>query len=149
MRRNLTGQIEHWDDTLDIANEEEAENRHRDEMRSTGELDTTVKIKHIEPHKDMNSGQKETTKFLRVRTRENDAGSCSYSENEPRNNGDKGDTSKRTINTSNHVQRTAVFDSSLTRATDYITTPSDQGDTTTKLVSEVPGLTTILEEKYL
>ena len=73
MRRNLTGQIEHWDDTLDIANEEEAENRHLDEMRSNGELDTTVKIKHIEPHKDMNSGQKETNKSLRVRTRENDA----------------------------------------------------------------------------
>ena len=68
---------------------------------------------------------------------------------EPRSNGDKDDTSKRTINTSNHVQRTAVFDSGLTRATDYITTPSDQGDTTTKLVSEVPGLTTILEKKYL
>ena len=68
---------------------------------------------------------------------------------EPRSNGDKDDTSKRTINTSNHVQRTAVFDSSLMRATDYITTPSDQGDTTTKLVSEVPGLTTILEKKYL
>ena len=100
----------------------------------------------IESHMDMNSGQKETTKSLRVRTRENDAGSCIYSENEPRNNGDKGDTLKRTINTSNHVQRTAVFDSSLTRATDYITTPSDQGDTTTQLVSEVPGLTTILEE---
>ena len=65
---------------------------------------------------------------------------------EPRSNGDKGDTSKRTINTSNHVQRTAVFNSSLTGATDYITTPSDQGNTNTRLVNEIQGLKSILEE---
>ena len=65
---------------------------------------------------------------------------------EPRSNGDKDDTSKRTINTSNHVQRNAVFDSSLMGATDYITTPSGQGNTTTQLVNEIPGLKTILEE---
>ena len=65
---------------------------------------------------------------------------------EPRTNRDKDDTSKRTINTSNHVQRTAVFDSSLTGVTDYITTPSGQGNTTTQLVNEIPGLKTILEE---
>ena len=44
----------------------------------------------------MNSSQKETTKSLRVRIKENDAGSCSYSEYEPRSNEDKGDTSKIT-----------------------------------------------------
>ena len=46
------------DDVLDIANEEEAESRHLDEMRSHGESDTTVKIKPIESQEDMNSGHK-------------------------------------------------------------------------------------------
>jgi len=64
----------------------------------------------------------------------------------PRSNGDKNDTSKRTINTSNYAQRTAVFDSSLTGATDYIMTPSGQGNTNNQLVNEIPGLKTILEE---
>ena len=35
------------DDVLDITNEEEAESRHLDEMRSHGESDATVKIKPV------------------------------------------------------------------------------------------------------
>ena len=69
---------------LEIAIEEDAEDRHLDEIRSNGEADTTVKIKPIESQENMNSSQKETTKSLRVRMKENDAGSCSYSGYDPR-----------------------------------------------------------------
>ena len=65
---------------------------------------------------------------------------------EPRSNKDKGDISKRTINTSSHVQRKTVFDSSLTGETDYVTTFSNQGITTTQLGKEMPDQKTILGE---
>ena len=80
----------------DMTQEEKVKGTHPDIKRSYKVSDLSVEDHPVDSLENRSSSHEVATKSLRVRIKENDAGSCGYSEYDPRSNKDKGDTSIRT-----------------------------------------------------